>query len=107
MYVHNGSVNKKNVCSCESIYANLRIIFGFLARPMLVVAGGCDQDQIGMGAFQEWPQVSRTLTSCVCMCVCIDCTRNGLATPRTLYIHDVIGHPPYGHGAREIGGSHE
>ena len=22
-------------------------------------------------------------------------------------IRDVIGHPPYGHGAREIGGSHE
>ena len=36
-----------------------------------------------------------------------DCTRNA---PRTLYIRDVIGHPPYsvpyGHGAREIGGSH-
>ena len=26
---------------------------------------------------------------------------------RRVYIRDVIGHPPYGHGAREIGGSHE
>ena len=28
------------------------------SRPLLVLAGGCDQDQIGMGAFQEWPQVT-------------------------------------------------
>ena len=29
-----------------------------------MIAGGYDQDQGGMGAFQEWPQV------CVCACVC-------------------------------------
>ncbi|CAI7988712.1 2-hydroxyacyl-CoA lyase 1 [Geodia barretti] len=33
-------------------------VVGYLTgRPLLVVAGGCDQDQIGMGAFQEWPQL--------------------------------------------------
>ena len=30
-------------------------------RPLLVIAGSYDQDQGGMGAFQEWPQV------CVCV----------------------------------------
>ena len=41
----------------------------------------------------------------VCVYRSIDCTRKwiGNAAPRTL--RDVIGHPPYGHGALEIGGS--
>ena len=37
----------------------------------------------------------------------IDCTRNGIGNAAYIVIRDVIGHPPYGHGAREIGGSHE
>ena len=28
-----------------------------LYRPMIVIAGSFDQDQVGMGGFQEWNQV--------------------------------------------------
>ena len=38
------------ICGCGQCDRN--------PRPLLVLAGGCDQDQIGMGAFQEWCQVS-------------------------------------------------
>ena len=38
----------------------------------------------------------------------IDCTRKWIGNAvYIVYIRDVIGHPPYGHGMREIGGSHE
>ena len=44
-----------------------------ISRPMVVLAGGYDQDQGGMGAFQEWPQVTMqtSLSVCVCVCVCV------------------------------------
>jgi len=38
---------------CKLTNALLRIY-----RPIIVIAGGYDTDQSGMGAFQEWPQVS-------------------------------------------------
>ena len=37
----------------------------------MVLAGGYDQDQGGMGAFQEWPQVTMQTSLCVCVCVCV------------------------------------
>ena len=42
---------------------------------------------------------------CVCLCTC----GRGLYTLMGWQhrVHCTIGHPPYGHGAREIGGSHE
>ena len=36
---------------------------------MIVIAGGFDQDQGGMGGFQEWNQVSM-LARCVMSCSC-------------------------------------
>ena len=39
--------------------------------------------------------------------LCHDCTRKWDWQCRVHCIRDVIGHPPYSHGAREIGGSHE
>lgn len=32
-------------------------VFADVCRPMVVIAGGYDQDQGGMGGFQEWSQV--------------------------------------------------
>ena len=34
------------------------LLLYFSARPLIVIAGGYDQDQGGMGGFQEWSQVS-------------------------------------------------
>ena len=28
-----------------------------VTRPLIIIAGGYDQDQVGMGGFQEWNQV--------------------------------------------------
>ena len=35
----------------------------FTLRPLLVIAGSFDQDQIAMGGFQEWPQVTNSHTN--------------------------------------------
>ena len=37
----------------------------------------------------------------------IDCTRKWIGNAAYIVQRDVIGHPPYGHGTQEIGGSHE
>ena len=55
------------VCFCFACYNSMSDVAMYVrmcmspSRPMLVLAGGCDQDQIGMGAFQEWSQVNTTL----------------------------------------------
>ena len=51
----------------------------------MVLAGGYDQNQGGMGAFQEWPQVTMQTSLSVCvLLMCFICWSLGMGTIETV-----------------------
>ncbi len=53
-----GMANAFVNCWCVIIiHYSMGQLYYTLFRPLLVIAGGYESDQAGMGGFQEWPQV--------------------------------------------------